>query len=143
MLENLPVTGNTEHTKPENRGFFPALDGLRAVAFMMVFLQHYEKLPWGWSGVDFFFVLSGFLITGILFDTRNDSHRVRNFYIRRTPRIFPLYYGILLALLLSTPFAHWQWSWRWLVWPLYLGNFLGSSTRISLGRLLNGSLTLR
>ena len=117
------VTGNTEHTKPENRAFFPALDGLRAVAFMMVFLQHYLHLPWGWSGVDLFFVLSGFLITGILFDTRNDTHRIRNFYIRRTLRIFPLYYGIMLALLLSTPLFHWQWSWGWMAWPAYMGNF--------------------
>jgi len=123
LSADLPVTGNTEHTKPENRAFYPALDGLRAVAFMMVFLAHYIDLPWGWSGVDLFFVLSGFLITGILFDTRNDLHRVRNFYIRRTLRIFPLYYGIMLALLLSAPFAHWQWSWDWLVWPAYVGNF--------------------
>jgi peptidoglycan/LPS O-acetylase OafA/YrhL len=120
---SLTVTGNTEHTKPENRAFFPALDGLRAVAFMMVFLQHYLHLPWGWSGVDLFFVLSGFLITGILFDTRNDTHRIKNFYIRRTLRIFPLYYGIMLALLLSTPLFHWQWSWGWLAWPAYMGNF--------------------
>ncbi len=123
MTENLPVTGNTEHTMPENRAFFPALDGLRAVAFMMVFLQHYLQLPWGWTGVDLFFVLSGFLITGILFDTRTDAHRVRNFYVRRTLRIFPLYYGILITLLLTTPLFHWQWSWHWLVWVAYVGNF--------------------
>jgi peptidoglycan/LPS O-acetylase OafA/YrhL len=117
------VAGNTTKTKPENRAFYPALDGFRAVAFLMVFLQHYLEFPWGWAGVDLFFVLSGFLITGILFDSRDDLHRVRNFYVRRTLRIFPLYYGIMLVLLLSWPVFHWQISWRWLAWPAYLGNF--------------------
>lgn len=122
--ESLPVTGNTEHTQPENRAFYPALDGLRAIAFLMVFGAHYYALPWGWTGVNIFFVLSGFLITGILFDSRNDLHRARNFYIRRTLRIFPLYYGIFLVLLLSYPLFHWHRSLYWLAWPLYLGNFL-------------------
>jgi len=90
MPTSLPVTGNTERTMPENRAFYPALDGLRAIAFLMVFFQHYYSIPWGWTGVNIFFVLSGFLITGILFDSRNDAHRARNFYIRRTLRIFPL-----------------------------------------------------
>jgi peptidoglycan/LPS O-acetylase OafA/YrhL len=120
---NDPVTGNTSHTKPENRAFYPALDGLRAVAFLMVFFQHYRQMPWGWTGVDLFFVLSGFLITGILFDTRDDPHRVRNFYIRRTLRIFPLYYGIMLAIILTIPIMHWNVTWKWLVWPAYLGNY--------------------
>src|ERR1700722_12874022 len=80
----------------ENKRFYPALDGLRAIAVLMVFYQHYlsagndlPALNWGWSGVDIFFVLSGFLITGILYDTRNVLHRFRNFYVRRTLRISP------------------------------------------------------
>lgn len=121
--ESLVVTGNTAHTRPENRAFYPALDGIRALAFLMVFAQHYLQLPWGWTGVDVFFVLSGFLITGILFDTCNDQHRVRNFYVRRTLRIFPLYFGVMLAIFLTNPLMHWQWNWKWLVWPAYLGNF--------------------
>jgi len=121
--ETIIVTGNTEKTKPENRAFYPALDGLRALAFLMVFFQHYLGLPWGWSGVDIFFVLSGFLITGILFDTRHDPHRVRNFYVRRTLRIFPLYYGVLIAIFALTPLLHWRFNWTWLVWPAYLGNY--------------------
>jgi peptidoglycan/LPS O-acetylase OafA/YrhL len=114
------VTGNTSHTRPENRAFYPALDGLRAVAFFMVFFQHYGEMPWGWAGVDLFFVLSGFLITGILFDSRDDLHRVRNFYVRRTLRIFPLYYGVMLLIL---PFVYRELSWSWLIWPAYLGNY--------------------
>jgi len=123
LSEGEPVAGNTAQTRPENNAYYPALDGLRAIAFLMVFFQHYLQMPWGWTGVDVFFVLSGFLITGILFDTRHDSHRFRNFYLRRTLRIFPLYYGIMLLLLLTAPVFHWQWSWLWLVWPAYIGNF--------------------
>jgi peptidoglycan/LPS O-acetylase OafA/YrhL len=123
-MHTQPVTGNTENTRPENRAFYPALDGLRAIAFLMVFAQHYLTMPWGWTGVNIFFVLSGFLITGILVDTRDSPHRARIFYLRRTLRIFPLYYGLFLVALLLTPLLHWQWSKGWLAWPLYLGNYL-------------------
>ena len=123
ITESVIVTGNTPFTRPENRVMYPGLDGLRAVAFLMVFGQHYYQLPWGWTGVDLFFVLSGFLITGILWDTRCDRHRVRNFYVRRTLKIFPLYYGVMLAMLALQPLANWDWNWRFLVWPAYLGNY--------------------
>jgi peptidoglycan/LPS O-acetylase OafA/YrhL len=121
--DELIVTGNTALTHPENRAFYPALDGIRALAFLMVFAQHYLAVPWGWAGVDVFFVLSGFLITGILFDTRHDLHRIRNFYIRRTLRIFPLYYMVMLVILVLLPVVHWHLSWGWLVWPAYIGNY--------------------
>lgn len=124
MPPSRPVAGNTEQTVPANRVYYPALDGLRAVAFLLVFLEHYALLPWGWAGVNIFFVLSGFLITGILWDTRDRLDRTRNFYIRRILRIFPLYYGVFLALFLTTPLFHWKWSIEWIAWPLYIGNFL-------------------
>jgi peptidoglycan/LPS O-acetylase OafA/YrhL len=103
----------------------PALDGLRGIAILLVMLLHFggsEKLPglkkldlsWveqaylkvvdaGACGVDLFFVLSGFLITGILFSTKDSSRYFRNFYLRRTLRIFPLYYGILITLFFLLP----------------------------------------
>lgn len=132
----VPVTGNTERTQPENRAFYPALDGLRAIAFLLVFAQHYFTFPWGWSGVNIFFVLSGFLITGILFDSRNDPHRVRNFYVRRALRIFPLYYGVILVVVLLYPLFHWRWSLYWLAWPFYVGNYVPFLSQTS---TINGS----
>lgn len=61
----------------------------------------------GRTGVDLFFVLSGFLITGILFDSKKQSRYFRNFYARRVLRIFPLYYALVIFSLLILPhFAH-------------------------------------
>lgn len=119
-----PVAGNTEYTQPSNLTFYPALDGLRAIAFLLVLLIHYYKLPWGFAGVNFFFVLSGFLITGILFDTRDRPDRARRFYLRRALRIFPLYYGVIVMVVLLQPWLRWNLSWPWIAWPAYLGNFL-------------------
>ncbi len=107
-----------------HRTYFPALDGLRALALLLVFVSHYAGAPILGEGVNVFFVLSGFLITGILWDTREQPSRVRNFYMRRTLRIFPLYWGLFLLLWLTTPLIHWQWNRYWLFWPAYLGNHL-------------------
>ncbi len=113
---------------PENKRFYPALDGLRALAVLMVFFEHYQAsnylaLNWGWAGVDVFFVLSGFLITGILYDTRDAPRRFRTFYARRTLRIFPLYYAVLLFGVVLTPVFHWIWNPAWVLWFAYLGNY--------------------
>lgn len=82
--------------------YFPEIDSLRAIAVLMVLFHHFfsEKLLLGNTGVDIFFVLSGFLITGILLNykerkTFNDS--IKTFYYRRFLRIFPIYYLFIIA----------------------------------------------
>jgi peptidoglycan/LPS O-acetylase OafA/YrhL len=109
---------------PANAVYYPALDGVRAMALILVFLAHYALIGIFGVGVNVFFVLSGFLITGILLDTKEQPHRARNFYVRRMLRIFPLYYGLFLLALLLTPVFHWQWNNVWIFWITHLGNFI-------------------
>jgi len=104
-------------TDRQQAGFIPALDGLRGIAIILVMLHHltYYRpesgidaliagVPlFGWVGVDLFFVLSGFLITGILLDTRGSGRYFTSFYARRTLRIFPLYYLVLFLGLVVLP----------------------------------------
>jgi peptidoglycan/LPS O-acetylase OafA/YrhL len=77
------------------------LDGLRAIAFLLVFFYHTNWIEFGWIGVQLFFVLSGFLITGILMEMKtrlaSASYFIK-FYGRRFLRIFPLYYFYLLVM---------------------------------------------
>lgn len=96
----------------------PALDGIRGIAILLVLVFHLfagndhpkssELIVYlaqlraaCWVGVDLFFVLSGFLITGILYDTQSGRHYFRNFYARRVLRIFPLYYGTLAVVAIA------------------------------------------
>ncbi|MEP6508193.1 MAG: acyltransferase [Gemmatimonadales bacterium] len=104
------VVLNEKHIAP--------LDGLRGLAVLMVLFDHfwlvqkpvsalqngvYTFVQNGWIGVDLFFVLSGFLITGILLDAKGSTHYFRNFYARRILRIFPLYWGFLFAYFVIAP----------------------------------------
>ena len=89
----------------------PGLDGLRAIAFLLVFGIHTEYLGFGWTGVQLFFVLSGFLITGILLDMRASlpsKDYFSKFYGRRFLRIFPLYYFYLLVMWVVTSWLYSQ-----------------------------------
>ena len=124
-----------------SRRHVPALDGVRGVAILLVLVSHLMLFndhtgSWfgdslsalrglGWAGVDLFFVLSGFLITGILFDTLQDPHYFRSFYMRRFLRIFPLYYGYLFFLMILGhygPGMHFAWNGRQYVLLTYLQN---------------------
>jgi peptidoglycan/LPS O-acetylase OafA/YrhL len=116
----------------------PGLDVLRGIAILSVFFFHGLKwsrpatpflgphvdqlssaVSFGWLGVNLFFVLSGFLITGILIDTRTRKNYWRSFYIRRVLRIMPLYLLVLAMLRLCYGV-----SWSMLAFYLfYLGNF--------------------
>jgi peptidoglycan/LPS O-acetylase OafA/YrhL len=116
----------------------PALDGLRGIAILAVFFRHYAGglertasssalhalgmlFNFGWSGVDLFFVLSGFLITGILFDTQVKPGYYQNFYARRVLRIFPPYYLLAAMYLGLTPLLAAHWKWGQLSFLIYLG----------------------
>ena len=133
------------------KGHIPVLDGIRGLAIVMVLIAHFttiienylkEFFPIagpiftkialsGLMGVDLFFVLSGFLITGILLDSKDGERFFVNFYARRFLRIFPLYYGVLFILfgvlpalvqfdVAASEMAGHQW-WLW----TYLTNFPG------------------
>ena len=94
-------------------GRIPQLDGLRAIAFLLVFLNHSVQLPMAWIGVDLFFVLSGFLITGILLDHRGErlGKYIGHFYRRRVQRILPPYLLVLALVLAIVPPPGWSAIW--------------------------------
>lgn len=130
-------------------GYMPVLNGYRGIAILLVFLFHCisdiagesaesvnsiyrDIMKLGWCGVDAFFVLSGFLITGILLDTRENHNFFRDFYAKRMLRIFPLYYiflgifiGVIHPLIRSYEYENnldtsqiWYWfyleNWIWI-----------------------------
>ena len=109
------------------RNHFPQLDGLRALAAVAVISEHFSRLedwthfPIGIFGLWLFFVLRGFLITGILLRAKADAggdggqlrHAWRAFYARRILRIFPLYYTVLIgALCLGLPGVRASFGWN-------------------------------
>jgi peptidoglycan/LPS O-acetylase OafA/YrhL len=115
-----PAASGRALIEPGLSGHIPALDALRGVAIVLVMFGHFsffDGMPpvvsldrvirtiggAGWVGVDLFFVLSGFLITGILYDSKGGRRYFRNFFARRVLRIFPVYYVCLLLFLIVLP----------------------------------------
>jgi peptidoglycan/LPS O-acetylase OafA/YrhL len=156
--ESWQPTHSVEHGSDQRE---PVLDGIRGVAVLLVLFHHVvilcglDKTNFfdtallavgnsSWLGVDLFFVLSGYLITGILYEAKGSSRYFTSFYGRRFLRIFPLYYGFLLLFYLTAPVflspdaveavrAKQIWYWTYLSnvdvalygWPdpTYLGHF--------------------
>src|ERR1700733_7731353 len=116
------MTSPEEHGPPENllRPRMPELTTIRGIAILLVLFFHGFSFRYGlgglsglpklfvaatfpgWMGVDLFFVLSGFLITGILLDSKSKAGYYRTFYTGRVLRILPLYYTVLLILAVLT-----------------------------------------
>jgi peptidoglycan/LPS O-acetylase OafA/YrhL len=120
-------------------GRMPTLDGVRGLAILMVLAHNFDLITQpssrlgsvidhladvGWIGVQLFFVLSGFLITGILIDTRGAPNQLRAFFGRRVLRIFPVYYATLAVAFVILPLVspahapegqHQIWLWTYLV----------------------------
>jgi peptidoglycan/LPS O-acetylase OafA/YrhL len=134
------------------RGYIPELDAIRAFGITIVILVHmwpyprvYSKpLDMSWMLMDSFFVLSGFLITGILLDSRSRPDYYLNFYSRRALRILPIYYVLITALtgaslLLGSGYLYagnpalYKWGSPWWFF-VYLGNipmaFSGKPTAV-------------
>lgn len=140
---------------PALRGRVPELDGIRGVAILLVLVWHYvavqvhavpgsmaayglKLLSLTWAGVDLFFVLSGFLIGGILLENRKAPNYFKAFYIRRVCRIFPLYYlmfvsfGIAVTWQVGTREPNFSWL-HWLfVDPLSLWSYATYSQNFSM-----------
>jgi peptidoglycan/LPS O-acetylase OafA/YrhL len=104
------------------------LDGIRGTAILLVLVWHYAVVPGlsgdagvarlglqAWSGVDLFFVLSGFLIGGILIDAREADNYFRVFYLRRALRILPIY----IACCSAYPLVHLVTATKAMPWPVY------------------------
>jgi peptidoglycan/LPS O-acetylase OafA/YrhL len=146
-----PLTAPSAQPAAEEAGaarapHLTALDGVRGLAISLVLITHaataglrartapervWESVAhWGWAGVDLFFVLSGFLITGILLATRRKAHYLRNFFARRVLRILPLYYATLFVCFVLLPAVPWsEFDWlralspeQWWFW-LHLSNY--------------------
>jgi peptidoglycan/LPS O-acetylase OafA/YrhL len=126
QVEPRPHPPSTDPANPGGFVHIPALDGIRGTAILLVLVVHlFESnnqtgsrlfdviqriFASTYIGVNLFFALSGFLITGILLDTLHISHFFKTFYARRSLRIFPLYYGFLLVALCLTHPLHLVWN---------------------------------
>lgn len=118
LLELRRETAHDATASPTSKSHkhIPSLDGIRGAAVLLVFFVHYGggaksanpvlhfigvATQVGWCGVTLFFILSGFLISGIIWDSRERPGWRRRFYFRRTLRIFPVYYASLALVFLT------------------------------------------
>ena len=118
-----PPTGmGPAHAGHARTGHFPPLDGLRGVAILLVLVIHCLRSEGsstgqvlgnisrtGWIGVFLFFVLSGYLISGILLDCKGKTRYYTTFYARRALRILPIYYAFLLFMTYVYPKINDSW----------------------------------
>jgi peptidoglycan/LPS O-acetylase OafA/YrhL len=119
-LRRFLMLSDAGRVEPDLGRHLPVLDGVRGVAILLVLVHHFVREPLagatslvdeglhrltkaGWVGVDLFFVLSGFLITGILLDTKHAQNYFRSFYARRALRILPAYYLFIVLCLTLVP----------------------------------------
>jgi peptidoglycan/LPS O-acetylase OafA/YrhL len=128
------------------RGYISEFDGLRAIGMAMVLSTHlwpehrlsflFNITQMNWFAMDCFFALSGFLIAGILLDSRERKTYFSTFYVRRSLRIFPLYYAVLLFITahLIVPYPWYStFTHRWAS-PLWFFFYLGNLPTAVLGR---------
>ena len=140
MTESNPSRLTMRKPRVSSKVTYPALDGLRALAVTLVFIEHFgggshggqflqlfnRVRIFGAAGVSLFFVLSGFLITGILYDTRLGQSYFKNFYVRRSLRIFPIFYLVLALCVVLAPILHFNLQWGHISFLFYLGNFFAN-----------------
>jgi peptidoglycan/LPS O-acetylase OafA/YrhL len=102
LTRRAETTSNAGRHHMSTRSRIVELDGLRTIAITAVLLIHFsphsDLFDMGWVGVNLFFVISGFLITGILLNRRSDPRPYQKFYWRRIIRIFPPYYAVLAVI---------------------------------------------
>lgn len=133
-----------------NSTYFPSLNGIRAICAILVIKEHAKwavhgaprMLEWGFLGVDMFFIISGFLITTLLLRERDRSGEInlKQFYVRRTLRIFPIYYLVigLLFILAVVTYKHSPKTWELYKWsfPIFM-LYLQDIVPVSLGVLFH------
>ena len=99
-----PLSNHNYSARVIHGDYYPHIDGIRAIAVLPVLLFHIlaALCPGGFAGVDVFFVISGYLITGgILRDLKNDRFTIRNFYYRRIRRIMPAYFAMIVGVFVT------------------------------------------
>jgi peptidoglycan/LPS O-acetylase OafA/YrhL len=148
---NVGLASHVERRAPPMAQKIPQLDAVRGIAILVVLMHNLKGFSspplslittYGWMGVDLFFVLSGFLITGILLDSKSSKKYFRNFYARRCLRIWPLYYCVLVLMFVIVPLALpqeaselFRRSTPWWSYPVFLQNFLVAAPALTVGPL--------